>query len=217
MRDRDYDAAPAAGTYRGIVLGPSTVMGWGVGDTETFEAVLEQRLNTERSSEKHGRFELLNCGVPGYQPPQQLIAFERCMQFNPHVVFYVATGREINRAAAYMVEVVRKGIAIPFPALRQIVERAQLQQGLDESTAMKRLEPYRRDILRFVYATIAESTRARGAQPVWIFLPQVREGRWQEETPEAVRLAQETGLRRDQSRGHLQGHRHQQHQACRVG
>jgi hypothetical protein len=30
--------------------------------------------------------------------------------------------------------------------------------------------------------------------PVWIFLPQVREGAWQEETPEAVALAEAAGF-----------------------
>ena len=29
------------------LLGPSTVMGWGVADGETFEALLEERLNEE--------------------------------------------------------------------------------------------------------------------------------------------------------------------------
>src|SRR5574339_336198 len=40
MRDRDYERLPAPGVFRMALLGPSNVMGWGVADGETFEAVL---------------------------------------------------------------------------------------------------------------------------------------------------------------------------------
>ena len=52
MRDQDYENVPRTGTYRVAVLGASSVMGWGVGDGETFEALVEarseQRFVTER-------------------------------------------------------------------------------------------------------------------------------------------------------------------------
>src|SRR3546814_4133667 len=43
MRDQDYAQTPPPGTLRGVVLGYSTVMGWGVEQGETFEAVVEAR------------------------------------------------------------------------------------------------------------------------------------------------------------------------------
>jgi hypothetical protein len=194
MRDRDYEPKPPPSTFRAIVLGPSTVMGWGVGDGETFESLVERRLNQEKLVGSYENFELLNCGVPGYQPPQQLVAFERCMEFGPHAVMYVATGRELSRAASYLVGVARKGIEIPYGPLRTAVEQAALKPDVDEATALRQLDPYRTEILRFVYSRIAEQARARGASPVWIFLPQVRDGAWREETPEALRLAKEAGF-----------------------
>jgi hypothetical protein len=45
-----------------------------------------------------------------------------------------------------------------------------------------------------VYRRVVETSRARRIHPVWIFLPQVREGSWQEETPETQRLAEEAGF-----------------------
>ena len=45
-----------------------------------------------------------------------------------------------------------------------------------------------------VYKAIVEQSRARGIAPVWIFLPQVRGGPWQEETPEMLRIAREAGF-----------------------
>ena len=45
-----------------------------------------------------------------------------------------------------------------------------------------------------MYRRVVDVSRARGIVPVWIFLPQVREGTWQEETPETVRLAEDAGF-----------------------
>jgi hypothetical protein len=108
MRDQDYELRPPPGAYRVALLGPSNVMGWGVADGATFEALLESRLNRERAGAPFAKYEILNFGVPGYQPPQQLVALEKALAFAPSAVFYVATGRELSRAGRYLVEVVDK-------------------------------------------------------------------------------------------------------------
>ena len=48
MRDREYMDLKAAETYRIAILGSSHVMGWGVNDGETFEALIEERLSRQR-------------------------------------------------------------------------------------------------------------------------------------------------------------------------
>ncbi|MBL8484579.1 MAG: hypothetical protein JNJ60_20455, partial [Rhodocyclaceae bacterium] len=98
-----------------------------------------------------------------------------------------------SQAVAYLAEVTRKGIPIPYAPLRDIVERAGVRADMDESTAVKQLMPYRGEVLNFVYGHIATQARAAGSVPVWVFLPQVREGNWQEETPEAVEAAKSNG------------------------
>lgn len=195
MRDRDYERIPPAGAYRMALLGPSNVMGWGVGDGQTFEALIENRLNRERAGKPFPRYEILNFGVPGYNPPQQLWALEKALSFTPSALLYVATGRETSRATRYLVEVVRKSIEIPYLALRDIVVKAQLSSDLDETIALRRIAPYQSEVLIAVYREIVDQSRARGIVPVWIFLPQVREGPWQEETPEMVRIAREAGFK----------------------
>jgi hypothetical protein len=169
-------------------------MGWGVADDETFEALLEDRLNRSPLGTRFKSFELLNFGVPGHQPPQQLASFERAVKLQVNTVLYVATGRELRRSANYLAEVVRKGIPIPYPALQAIVARAGVTRQMDETEALRRLEPLGGDILRVVYQTIAERCRELGIEAVWIFLPQVRAGTWQEETPAALQMAQEAGF-----------------------
>lgn len=194
MRDQEYDEIPAPGTYRAAVLGASSVMGWGVGDGETFEALIEERLNRDWTGGAFERFELLNLAVPGYQPPQQLVALDKAFGFQPDAIFYVATGREISRAVAYLAEVVGKRIEVPWPELRALLERAGVTPGIDEAAARQRLTPHGRELLAFVYRHIATQADVRGMTAVWIFLPQVREGRWQEETPETVALARAAGF-----------------------
>jgi len=194
MRDRDYERLPAPGTYRIALLGPSNVMGWGVGDGETFEALLEDRLNRERVGARHAQYEILNLGVPGYRPPQQLVALEKALGFGPHAVFYVAVGREPSQSALHLAAIVRQRTAIPYPELQAIVARAGLDPQMDEATALRRLQPFHREILAAVYGRIVDECRRRGIVPVWIFLPQVREGTWQEETPETVRAAENAGF-----------------------
>jgi D-alanyl-lipoteichoic acid acyltransferase DltB (MBOAT superfamily) len=193
MRDRDYERKPAPGTFRMALLGASSVMGWGVGDGETFEAVLEKQLNEEKLS-AHKNYEILNFAVAGYSPPQQLVALDKALEFEPRAVLYVATGREVSRSNRYLVEAVRKGISIPYAPLRELMAKAGVTPQTDETTALKQLEPYRAEILNFVYRHIADESRRRGALPIWIFLPQVQEGSWQEETPEAFRDAEAAGF-----------------------
>ena len=194
MRDQDYEQIPRPGTFRAAVLGPSTVMGWGARDDETFENVLEARLNRERAGTPFARYEVLNFGVPGYQPPQQLIAVEKALRFQPNAVIYIAAGREVSRSADYLVEVVRKRVAVPFAPLAAIVAKAGLTPDLDEATALRQLAPYRAELLASTYGLIAGQIKARGAVPVFVFLPQVRGGTWQEETPETLKTAAAAGF-----------------------
>ena len=194
MRDRDYARTPAPGTFRMALLGPSTVMGWGVGDDETFETKLEQRMNEEVRDARYAKFEILNFGVPGYQPPQQLVMLDKALGFAPNAVLYAAAPRELSRANRYLVEVVNKRIDIPYAPLRDVVAKAGIVPGMEEATALKRLEPFRGEILGFTYRRIVEETRRRGAVPVWIYLPLMSEGTWQEESPDMLDAAQAAGF-----------------------
>jgi D-alanyl-lipoteichoic acid acyltransferase DltB (MBOAT superfamily) len=194
MRDKDYALLPADGAYRAAVLGPSNVMGWGVSDGETFEALIEERLNREKPEAAFNSYELLNFGVPGYDPPQQLIALEKALRFAPQAILYVATGREIYRATRYLATANEKRLDIPYEPLQQILARAEVHPGMEEAAALQRLAGQRSQILSYVYERIAERAREAGAVPVWVFVPQVRQGKPQEETLEAQQIAQAAGF-----------------------
>jgi D-alanyl-lipoteichoic acid acyltransferase DltB (MBOAT superfamily) len=194
MRDQDYERVRPEGTFRAAVLGASSVMGWGVGDGATFEALLEEMLNRGPLGNGFKHIELLNFGVPGYQPPQQMVAIDVALEFQPQAVLFVATGREASRSANYLAEAIRKRLPIPDPRLQAIVTQSGVQPEMDEATALRHLNPHAIAILEVVYGSIGARARSADATPVLIFLPQVREGSWQEETAVTLRLASQAGF-----------------------
>jgi len=92
------------------------------------------------------------------------------------------------------VEVVQKKLDIPYEPLRELVNRAGLEPSMDNATALRRLEPFRGEILSWIYKRIADQARSKGALPIFIFLPQVREELWQDETLEILRIADSAGF-----------------------
>src|SRR5262245_17041704 len=126
MQDREYEQKPPPDTYRVALLGASSVMGWGVGDGETFEALLEGRLNRDGLGSGPTHWEILNLAVPGYEPPQLLATLPKAQAFQPSAVFYVAPGGELSAAARYLITAVHKGIEIPYAPLREIMRRAEI-------------------------------------------------------------------------------------------
>lgn len=73
MRDRERTAEKPAGVFRILVLGDSHLFGYGVGQDESFAAVLEALLEARAP----GRFEVLNTGIPGYNTVMETRVFER--------------------------------------------------------------------------------------------------------------------------------------------
>ncbi|PYV37444.1 MAG: hypothetical protein DMG06_28030 [Acidobacteria bacterium] len=194
MRDQDYEKQPAPGTFRVALLGASSVMGWGVQDSETFESLLEERLNRENSKGPYAKYEILNFAVPGYQPLQQVMTLENAFSFQPSAVFYVAAGREAQRCSVYLAEVIRKRIYVPYEYLREIARKARIEATMGETEAVRRLEPFGAEMLAWVYRGIVQNCRERGIVPVWVFLPTPLEDPWQEDTASLLRAAEESGF-----------------------
>lgn len=107
LRDRDYELAKPASTYRIMMLGDSTTFGWGVRLEDTAAKILERRLN-EASSGTGRRFEVINAGVGNYSTVQEVTYYEtRGRAFRPDLVILVYF---INDAEPVPTE--KKGILI---------------------------------------------------------------------------------------------------------
>ena len=84
FRDAERSHTPPEGTQRILVLGDSYAAGLQVRFGETFQQLLEGRLNAEAAE---GRFEVLNLGVDGYGTAQELLLYEeRAHRYGADVV-----------------------------------------------------------------------------------------------------------------------------------
>jgi hypothetical protein len=139
MRDREYEKTKPAGTFRIAILGPSHVMGNGVADNETFENLVEQRLNQTLVPGRYNRVEFLNFGVDGYSLPQQLALLEdRVFAFSPDLVIATHYKDNITMTEGLLQKIVERGIPVQDPALAELMKEA----GLDHPSTRGTPIPY---------------------------------------------------------------------------
>jgi D-alanyl-lipoteichoic acid acyltransferase DltB (MBOAT superfamily) len=195
MRGKDYDQHPSTGSYRFAVVGSSHVMGYGVDDEQTFASLLEQRLNAEGRGKPYARYEVLNFAVWGYTPLQELFQMDhRVFAFEPHAVLYFAHYGAPWRTPLHLLDMVRSGVPIPYPELRDIVARAGIDKGTNRFEAEKRIDRYHDEILSWVYRHMVAACREHGAVPVWLYLPQVGDVVNQAALARLIRTARDAGF-----------------------
>jgi hypothetical protein len=126
MRDQAYDVQKAPGTLRIALLGPSHVMGDNVADDETFESIVERRLNEQFRLPGYQRFEILNFGQPAYSSLQQLAMLERALTFGPDVVVATHHGSNRELTERYLQRVMWKEELVPWEPVRQMLREVGL-------------------------------------------------------------------------------------------
>ena len=174
MRDKDYSQRPPEGTYRFALVGSSHVMGYGVNDDQTFDWLLENRLNETLRGKPYAAYEVLNFAVDGYTPLQEMMQLEsRVLAFQPNAVLYFAHFGAPTRAALHLLDMVQEGVPVPYPELRDILRRAGVEKGINRFEGEQRLSPFRDEILSWAYRKMVADCREHGVVPVWVFLPQV--------------------------------------------
>jgi hypothetical protein len=102
-------------------------MGNGVADGETFEALVEERLNREFRHPRYTRFEILNFAVDGYTMVQQLaILQDRVFEFSPEIVIATHYHRNREMVETYLSKVIWAGIDVPYEPVQQLLRDAGL-------------------------------------------------------------------------------------------
>jgi len=173
MRDRDYEKRKPSGVYRIGIIGGSYGMGPGVESRQTFGQLVEDRLN-QKTPGSDARYEVLNFSVGGYFPIHRLAAVMdgNLLDFDLDVLIYLMHENERDQTVRRSKTIAKEGIEIPYPFLEEALERAGYQAGV--SLPSERVLAEQGDaVLEALYREIAGAARARGAKPVWLFLPTI--------------------------------------------
>lgn len=196
MRDKDYALKPPRGTYRIALLGSSFPMGGGVAGEQTFEALLEDRLNREGPGVPRRHYEILNLAVGGYNNLQNVVVTEKkVFPLTPNAVLLVIHAIEGIRMTGYVVSLVRDGVSITDPGLRLKLQEAGMRPGMAEPEIRRRLAPISTELLKWSYQRMAQLCRERGVLLVGLAFPLPREGRGAAERLAAISaLASEAGI-----------------------
>ncbi|MEO7514015.1 MAG: hypothetical protein ABIZ91_19930 [Gemmatimonadaceae bacterium] len=175
LRDREYSLAKPVDVFRIVVMGQSYVLGEGVKVDETFENVLEDRLNTDLArSLGYSRIEIINLAAPAYTALQQSadLAMGRVAQWSPDVVLCVGHYREFPQLDNYFRAYLRQRDAGSWsPHMAEWIERAGLSRDLSAEEIGQRLDPFRAPILSATYVEMVRRIRALGALPVFAYIP----------------------------------------------
>jgi hypothetical protein len=206
MRDRDYEKQKPPGVYRIGIIGGSYAMGPGVKHHQTFEQLLEERLNREAPASDL-RYEVLNFAVGGYYPIHRLAAVVdgELLDFDLDVLIYLAHENEADATMRRLRKIAEQGVEVPYPFLEEVLERAGYQAGV--SLPGERALAEQGDLVQErIYQEIAAAARARGVQPIWLFLPTIAMMGNEFDTGELATLAREAGFAVVELDGVYQGH-----------
>jgi hypothetical protein len=174
MRDRNYQLAKPDGTFRIALIGSSHVMGSGVADEETFENLVEDRLNRELIELGFEHYEILNFSMSGYGLLQTLYIVERVIPpFEPDMVIYVLHPGEERRLIERLRRILNSRIEVEpeYQYVMSALRQANADKHLPESEFLRRLEPYQEDLLRWAFHRQITAIRAQGALPVFVYMP----------------------------------------------
>jgi lysophospholipase L1-like esterase len=113
----EYSPGPPPGVTRVVTVGDSITFGYGVADHETYPATLGRLL------EQHGRYEVINGGLHGYESRKALVHLEdRLLPLNPAIVV-ICVG--VNDTVAVPEHSISDQLQLALPP-----DRLQLMEGM---------------------------------------------------------------------------------------
>jgi hypothetical protein len=200
MRDREYDTTKPPNTYRIVLLGSSHEQGSGVKVDETYENVVEDRLNRELPNSHYSRYEILNMSVGMSGLFQRLLRLEQQgFQFKPDAVILSISAVDKQFLFRHLSRTLSLGIEPP-PDYRQILERVTRSAGIHGKMPVvmieRRLQPYGDELYEWAFQRFAQQCKQRGIHPLVVYRPATLDfdGSEPAERTKVIGLARAAGL-----------------------
>jgi hypothetical protein len=175
MRDREYQKAKPANTYRVVLLGASHDMGSGVKDEQTYENLVEDSLNRQIPDVRYTRYEILNLSVAGYSILQRVLRLEQGgLEFAPDAAILSISAVDEQFLASHLRRALTLGIDPPLHYRRivnQIVNGARVSGKMPPVMIERRLRPYATDVCKWSFQRFAEQCVQRGVRPLVMYRP----------------------------------------------
>jgi len=175
LRDRDYAKAKAAGVYRMVLAGASHELGMGVKDHETFENLLEDRLNQELAGSSIDRFEILNLSMGAASVFQKLARIEEIgFELAPDVVIISVYAEDRSFILPHLSRTLREGLEPPAgyrEFLAGIYAKAGVHPGMPDLVIQSRLRPHIPEMYEWVFRRLEEQCASRGVRALAIYRP----------------------------------------------
>jgi len=175
LRDREYQRAKPAKTYRIVLLGASNDMGTGVKDDQTYENLVEDRLNARVPDARYSRYEILNLSVAADTILQRVLRLEEeGFEFQPDAAILSVTAVDELVMASHIRKALIQGVEPP-PGYREVVEsvvhRARVNGKMPAVMIDRRLQPYFTELCKWSFQRFAQECTQRGVRPLVIYRP----------------------------------------------
>ncbi|MEP7344611.1 MAG: hypothetical protein ABI877_05075, partial [Gemmatimonadaceae bacterium] len=173
MRDKDYEKIPQPGTYRLAMVGPSHAMGSGVEDDQTFESLLESRLNRERAGAPSRAYEILNFSVEGFGLTQQRLLLERprVWEFKPDAILLVTHPVEYFFMARYIVQEIERRGEPEDSAMRELAIKAGVTKDMTDDQVQKLIKPFADPVIARELKQIADLCAVHHVRCIYSLVP----------------------------------------------
>jgi hypothetical protein len=197
MRDREYSRKKPPKTFRALLFGASHELGTGVKDDETFENLVEDRLNREAPKSRYERFEIMNMAVGSASVLQRSVRLDQQgFALQPDAVVLVVFGPEKRFVVEHLAKVVINGYDLPYPFVALALEKAGVKGSMPELLIQQRLFPHAAGLVEEAFRNIARQCAERKTRLIVVYRPAAKDTGNVEAAAhaEVVELAQRAGL-----------------------
>jgi len=198
LRDREYALAKPPGVYRIVLSGASHEAGTGVKDLESFENLVEDRLNAEFAGSFGKRFEILNLSVGNTGLFQKVARLEmKGFDLQPDMALITVYAPEKVFIFPKLIRALKSGFEPP-PGFREyladLYAKADIHPDTPNLVILSRLRPHLHDMYAWLVNRFKTECKQRGIRPLVIYRPQPDEALHPEEFVQLEESVRENDL-----------------------